>query len=123
MPDPAADHRMVATLDPPLRSGGPYTVRSTSISAEDGDLDRQQWTFGFPAEAPSPGTPEPSPTAATASLNVSPAASPSPSASLPPGTSDTSGGDVLLPIVVALALVALAGVFLVSRGRRSGTRG
>jgi hypothetical protein len=60
MPDPADDHRMVATLDPAL-TAGTYTVRSTSISSEDGDLDRQQWTFGIAVSGPEPATPEPTP--------------------------------------------------------------
>jgi methionine-rich copper-binding protein CopC len=132
MPDPADDHRMVATLDPAL-SAGTYTVRSTSISSEDGDLDRQQWTFGIAVSGPEPSTPEPTPvctdgcngqsTDALATPTPTAASTaPSPSASTPPDATPASGTDAVVPIVAALAIVALGGVFLMTRGRRSGTR-
>jgi copper resistance protein C len=129
LPDPADDHRAIATLDPALTSGT-YTVKSTSISADDGDLDRQQWTFTVNA----PATSEPTPvctdgcngqsTGAPTTPSPSAAASttPAPSASPAPDTSNTSGSDAIIPIVAALVLVALAGAFLVTRGRRSGPR-
>jgi methionine-rich copper-binding protein CopC len=124
MPDPANDHRAVATLDPAL-TAGVYTVKSTSISADDGDLDRQQWTFTV---SPTPictdgcngqntGEPSLSPTPTAA-----PSVASSPSASPPPDTSATSGTDAIVPIIAALAIVAVGGAFLVTRGRRSGTR-
>jgi hypothetical protein len=127
MPDPANNKRAFATLDPALTSGT-YTVKSTSISADDGDLDRQQWTFtvNVPASAASPsaqatGSLEPSPSAAASpSAAVSPA--PSPTASHPPDTSTTSGSDAIVPILAALALVAVGGLLLMSRGRRGGAR-
>ena len=125
MPDPADDRRAVATLDPALTSGT-YTVKSTSISADDGDLDRQQWTFTVNV----PASPEPTPTgqasggpsaAPSPTPTVAPP-SPSPSASQPPDTSNASGADAIVPIIAALVIVALGGLFLMTRGRRSGTR-
>jgi copper resistance protein C len=127
IPDPADDHRMVATLDPALTSGT-YTVRSTSISAEDGDLDRQQWTFTVSV----PATPEPTPvctdgcdgqstTAPTASPTASPSAAASPAASPGPSSPASSGSDVVLPIIAALAIIAILAGILLSRGRRAGS--
>jgi methionine-rich copper-binding protein CopC len=127
MPDSAGSQRMVATLDPALTSGT-YTVRSTSI-ATDGHLERTQWTFTVNV----PASPEPTPTGqASGEPSVAPsltpsappslAPSPSPSASPPPDTSNTSGSDAIVPIIAALAIVALGGVFLMTRGRRSGSR-
>ena len=123
MPDPADDHRMVATLDPALASGT-YTVRSTSISAEDGDLDRQQWTFTVSV----PATPEPTPICTdgcngqstdmpTPSPTATPSAAATPVASPGPSSPSSSGNDVVLPIIVALAIAGI----LLSRGRRAGS--
>ena len=123
MPDPADDHQMVATLDPALTSGT-YTVKSTSISAQDGDVDRQQWTFTVSV----PATPEPTPVCtdecagqpsggSTAVPTAAPSPTVAPSASPSPDTSGASTSDAIIPIIAALALIALAGVFLVGRGR------
>lgn len=133
MPAAAGDQQMVATLDPAV-TDGTYTVRSTSI-ATDGHLERTQWTFTV---APTPtctdgcngqSTGEPSvsappsttPTGATSPTNA-PTGAASPSASPPPDTSNASGSDAIVPIIAALVIVALGGVFLMTRGRRSGTR-
>ena len=127
-PDAANDHRAIAVFEPPLTQGT-YTVKSTSISADDGDLDRQQWTFTVAV----PATPEPTPICTDEcngqpsggpSATPSPTASPlpSPSASAPPTTPTTSGSDAIVPVIAALAIVALGGLFLMDRGRRSGTR-
>lgn len=126
-PDPADDHRIVATLDPALTSGT-YTVRSTSISAEDGDLDRQQWTFTVSV----PATPEPTPVCtdgcdgqSTTPPAPSPTASPSavatPAASPGPSSPASSGSDVVLPIIAALAIITILAGILLSRGRRAGS--
>ena len=124
-PDSAGSQRMVATLDPALTSGT-YTVRSTSI-ATDGHLERTQWTFTVNV----PASPEPTPTGqASSEPSVAPSLTPSavataaasPSPSPPPDTSNSSGSDAIVPIIAALAIVALGGVFLMTRGRRSGSR-
>ena len=127
-PDGSDDHRAVAVFAPALTSGT-YTVKSTSISADDGDLDRQQWTFTVSV----PATPEPTPICTDEcngqpsggpSETPAPTASPvpSPSASPPPTSPTSSGDDAIVPVIAALAIVALGGLFLVNRGRRSGTR-
>jgi len=126
MPDPADDHRIVATLDPALTSGT-YTVRSTSISAEDGDLDRQQWTFTVSV----PATPEPTPICtdgcngqSTTPPSASPSPSPTaaaPSASPGPGSPTSSGSDVVLPIIAGLVIIAIGAGILLARGRRAGS--
>jgi len=42
--DPGNVRRMVARPDAPLENGT-YEVQSTSVSADDGDIERVQWTF------------------------------------------------------------------------------
>ena len=46
-------------------------------------------------------------------------AAPTPSATPGTGTSTGGTGDTTLPIIAALAIVAIAGVLLVTRGRRT----
>jgi methionine-rich copper-binding protein CopC len=111
------------SIDPvPQLAPGVYTVKSTTKSAEDGDIDRKTWQFRVVAPSPSP-TVEPSPTAEPSSTpepTASPTATVAPSASPAPGSSTGSGGDVILPIVAALAIVAIGGSLLLTRGRRAG---
>jgi hypothetical protein len=113
---------------------GTYTVQSLTISAEDGDPDRTTWTFTvFIAAIPTKVLPTLSPTTSpsepTASETPAPAATPSPtlapttSPSATAGPSDPtsgSGSDVLLPIIAALAIVAVGAGFLLLRGRGTG---
>jgi methionine-rich copper-binding protein CopC len=123
--DPENDRRMIARLAPALTEGD-FTVESTSISAEDGDIERLTWTFtvavaatASPSDSPSDGPGlSPSPSAA-ASLSPSPApsANPSPTASPAPGDATSGTGDVLLPIIAALAIVAIGAGFLLQRSR------
>lgn len=125
--DPDEPRRMV--MDPlPDLPEGTYTVRWTTFSAEDGEgPERGSWTFTVTASpAPEP-TPEPTPApAATAVPTTEPTASPEPSAapspSDPPGADPAgSDDDVLIPILLGLALVAVAGGSLLRRrGRTSG---
>jgi hypothetical protein len=130
--DPDDDRRMVARPDAPL-TDGTYTVRSTTVSAEDGDVDRVTWTFTV--AVPATASPTEAPSASTAAPSEAPSASPSPaespsasaspsaapSASPAPTTPTSSGGDVLLPIVVALAIVAVGAGFLLNRNRGRST--
>ena len=117
--DTENDRRMIARFDPALTDGS-FTVESTSISAQDGDIERVSWTFTVavpaspsptPTEAPSASpTAEPSPTA-------TPTASPSPTASPAPTDATSGAGDVLVPILAALAIVAIGAGLLLNRSR------
>jgi methionine-rich copper-binding protein CopC len=120
--DPANDRRM--TIDPvPDLVPGMYTVKSTTKSAADGDIDRKEWTFTVvPAPTPTPtlapsATAAPSVPAALASASPTPNASPAPSGAVD-GTS--GGGDVVLPIIAALAIVGVGGALLLGRRGRTG---
>jgi copper resistance protein C len=121
--DPGDDRRMLARADVPL-TDGTYTVQSTAISAEDGDIERVTWTFtvevaATPAPMPSPtvGASAPPTTSPTpeATPSAAPSASPTPSAE--PSAPTSSTADVLLPIVAALALVLILAGFLLNRSR------
>jgi methionine-rich copper-binding protein CopC len=126
-PDPDNVKRMVIT-DLPELAPGKYTVQWTTVSAEDGELDRGTWSFTVVAAVE---TPSPTPTAtasasaaATASATPAPTVAPTPSPSAAPtDQGNTSGSDVILPIIVGLALVLAAAWFLLSRrGRPSDGR-
>ena len=124
--DPKNARRMVARPATPLGNGA-YDVQSTSVSADDGDIERVQWTFTValaaspsPTEVPSVSvgtSPEasasvaPSPTLAPPSASAAPSPSPAPS----DATSDSS--NAILPIIAALAIVAVGGVYLLNRNR------
>ena len=122
-PDPNDDKRMVIT-DLPELAPGSYEVQWTTVSAEDGELARGTWSFTAAVALKTPGTPEPTATAsaaATASATPEPTASPTPAATPAPTDQTGAGNDVILPIIVALALVLAAAGFLLSRrGRPSG---
>jgi len=124
--DPDNDKTM--RIDPPVLAPGAYEIKSTAFAAHDGALKREVLTFTVNAPSPSP-----SPTPAAPSASAAPYASPSASASAPPsvapspapsagGDASASGGDVILPILAALAVVLLLGVFLL-RGRSRGGGG
>ena len=109
-------------LDAPLGPGD-YQIAWTGI-AVDGHVERG--TVAFTVEAPPPTpepTPSPSPTPepsesvapATAEPTAEPTPAPSPS---PTPVAAASSGDVILPIVVALVVVALGGGYLLSRRGR-----
>jgi methionine-rich copper-binding protein CopC len=132
--DPEDPRRLIARPDTPLTSGA-FTVESTTISAQDGDIDRTKWTFTVAAATssapatsvpPSSGSPEassppPSTTPTASAPSTEPSAAPSPS---PSGGSDTSGSSdssVILPIIAALAIIVIGAAFLLNRSRGSGT--
>lgn len=121
--DPADDRRLVIT-DIPALAPGVYEVRSTTLSAEDDEIDRVTWTFTVVA-APTP-SPTPAPTA-TAAPSPDPTAAPSATAAstpvdheIPTGASDS---DAILPIIAGLAIVLIAGVVLLGRRGRTGRTG
>jgi methionine-rich copper-binding protein CopC len=119
--DPENDRRMVARPDATLTSGA-FTVESTARSA-DGHVERTTWTFSVsipatPSPTPSPSA-APSPTAEPSpSSTASPPPSPSPTPSPAPGDATSGTSDVLLPIIAALAIVAIGAGFLLNRSRR-----
>ena len=97
---------------------GAYEVRWTSI-ADDGDLLRGTVAFTV-APAPSPS---PSPTASAASAAPTPSETPIPSTAPTPlpsaaGTPAGSGGDVILPIIIALVILGAGAVYLLTRRNR-----
>ena len=118
--DPANTKRMTLAL--PVLAPGAYTIRWTTLSADDNEIARGTTTFTVVAPSPSPSaTPVPSASvAASASPSASapPSAAPSPSPSGGTGT-PTSTTDALIPIVAVLVVLALLGLWLLrGRGRR-----
>ena len=130
--DPGNVRRMIARPAPPLGDGA-YEVQSTSVSADDGDIERVQWTFtvalaasASPTEVASPSA-EPTPIctdlcsgqpsggepSSASRASASPAPSPSPA----PGDSASDSSNVLLPIIAALAIVAIGAGYLLNRNR------
>lgn len=121
---------MTFTLASALAPGA-YTIQWTGVAA-DKHVDRGTVAFTVteptPAPAtptPVPATPTPAPTAAPSATAAPATASPAPSiaataapvASATPaaGSAASSGGDVILPIVVALVFVALVAVTLLRK--------
>jgi methionine-rich copper-binding protein CopC len=110
------------TLALPSLDAGTYQVRWTSASAEDGDLDRGTTGFTY-APAPTQSTSPSAPPSATAAASPTPStavasAAPSPSASGQPASTSTS--DLIIPIVVAVILIAGLGYWLLRGRARSG---
>lgn len=129
----AADDKRMVIADLPELAPGTYTVKSTTTSAEDGDIDRKEWTFtvelaptpspslsptSTPTAAPS-ATPASSPAATTPSASPTASATPTPSAG---GGTTGSGGDVILPIIAAAVIVAAIAGYLFTRRDRTPTR-
>jgi copper resistance protein C len=123
----APDDTKKMTLALPSLEPGTYQVRWTSTSALDGDLDRGTTGFTYasavtpsptPSLAPS-ATPGPS-TAVTPSPSAHPSLAPSPSGNGQPASASTA--DLLIPIVVAVILIAGLGYWLLrGRSRTGGT--
>lgn len=112
---------------------GDYEIQWTSV-AVDGHVQRgvlafivSQPTTAPPTLTPAAGSP-PAPASPSAEPSVAPTApttpgptvAPSPAPSPAPAPASASSGDVLLPIVAALALVAVVGAYLLRRSRRVG---
>jgi methionine-rich copper-binding protein CopC len=126
--DPDDPTRLV--IDPvPTLQPGMYEVRWRAASA-DGHAENDTWTFTVVAPTPtkalptSTSSPEPSDGASPSaepspSATREPSAAPSPSASAgPTDPAGSSDGDVILPIIAALAIVLIAAGFLLSRRGR-----
>src|SRR6478735_1633193 len=119
--DPASDQRMVATPASPL-GNGTYTVESTTL-AEDGDIAHSTWTFTVAVAATASAVPS---AAATAASSAAPTATPAtPVATVAPapspsadGSTTGSGGDVILPIIVALVALGAGAAYLLTRRNR-----
>ncbi len=129
----ADDSRRMVIEGVPELAPGEYEVRWTTLSTEDGEVERGTWSFTVTAAATAVPT---LPQAPTALPSVAPTTArtsdPTPPSS--PATSDmptpipssdgaeSASGDVLLPIVAALALVLVAaGLLVTRRGRGTGT--
>jgi methionine-rich copper-binding protein CopC len=117
--DPANDLRMVATPASPL-GNGTFTVESTTL-AEDGDIEHATWTFTVAiaatttpsAAASAASSAAPTSVPATPVATVAPAPSPSGD-----GSTTGSGGDVILPIIVALVALGAGAAYLLTRRNR-----
>jgi len=130
--DPGNVRRMIARPASPLGNGA-YEVQSTSVSADDGDIERVQWTFTVALAASASPTAVASPSAEPTPIctdlcsgqpsggepsSASPAsASPAPSPSPAPGDSSSDSSNVVLPIIAALAIVAIGAGYLLNRNR------
>jgi copper resistance protein C len=116
----AKDGDDTMTLDGLALGAGAYTIEWTSV-ADDGDILRGKLSFAVNAATPAPATASPTASAAAASASSTASATlvatpaPSPSADAAPASSSST--DVLLPIIVALALVAVVGALVLRRNR------
>jgi methionine-rich copper-binding protein CopC len=122
--DPTDD--TVMRLTPPTLDAGAYEIDWTSV-ALDGDLLRGKVHFTVTAPTPSPTVPPsatPSAVASTAPTVAATAApvTPSPAPSAASTTTSASGADVLLPVIVAILLVAVLGAILLRNRAAGGTR-
>lgn len=113
--------KMTINLETPLGPDG-YEVKWVSVG-EDGDLERGTIFFTVAAAPPTPEptsspTPTPVPSAsATPSSEPTPSASSAPSAT-PATVGSASTGDVLIPIIVGLVVVAIGAAYLLRRRGR-----
>ena len=103
---------MTFTLDLALAPGA-YEIKWLSVG-EDTDLERGTISFTV---APAASTASPSPRPTTAPTAAAAAATPSAEPSQT-GDASTEGGDVFLPIIVALIVVGAGAVYLLSRRNR-----
>jgi len=96
---PAKDGDSTMTLGGLDLAAGTYTVKWTS-AAQDGHIERGTFTFTVAEATAAPATPGPT----VASVVAAPA-------------TPASGSDVLLPIVIGLAIVAVVGIAVLRRSR------
>jgi methionine-rich copper-binding protein CopC len=108
---------MYLPLEGPLPVGA-YEIRWTTFSSEDQESDHGTTTFTVAAAlsvAPSPATASPS-AAASVAPSAAPSVAPAPSPSSPPSAPAGSSSDAVIPVVVALIVLAGLGMWLL-RGR------
>jgi methionine-rich copper-binding protein CopC len=120
----AGDAKTMRLALPSTLAPGAYTVRWTTKSALDGDLDHGTTTFTLVAAAsaaPSAAPSQPAPSASTAPSSAAVSAAPSPAPSAPPTTSATSTTDAVIPVIVVLIALASLGLWFM-RGRSRGAR-
>jgi methionine-rich copper-binding protein CopC len=119
--DPAKS--TVMRMTPPTLDPGAYEIDWTSV-ATDGDLLRGKVHFTVEAPTPSPtpaATATPS-AAASAVASPPPSPTPSPAPSAAPAPASASGTDVILPVLVAIIVIAALGARLLRRRNVGGTR-
>jgi hypothetical protein len=119
--DPENDARMA--IDPPDLAPGEYKIEWRAF-ASDGHQELGTYTFTVTA-APTPTPPPPTPSAQvsaapTAAPSSPPPGTESPNPSAGPDTEPTAGtGDVLIPILAAVVLIAVLGGYLLTRRRQT----
>jgi len=124
--DESAPDERTMTVDLPGLAPGAYEVRWTTLSTEDGELERGTYVFTVAAATSSPPpshvpTSTVAPSSSAASLvpqSPTPVPTPiptTPSPSQPPGTQPTDAAQLVLPVIV---VVVLAGVLMLRLARR-----
>ena len=122
--DTAANQRTMR-VELPALAPGEYEVRWVTLSTEDDEIERGTYTFTVIALTPSPSaSPTTSATTTSPPSSASPAPSSSPSGTPTPSPSPSpaasaDAGQMVVPIVVALIVVAGIGVWVL---RRQGAR-
>jgi copper resistance protein C len=111
-PDPADPTRIVFGEFELVMPSTTYTIEWTSV-ADDGDILRG--TITFTVTEPPPSTSPSLEPSATVAPSASPSPSPTPAATPEPAGGSDDSGAVLIPIVVALALVVGGAVWLMRR--------
>jgi copper resistance protein C len=103
------------TADLPQLPAGQYTVLWTAVTADDKAVERGTYHFNVGA-ATSPGaSPAASTTASPRPSSASPA--PSPAASAGSTQNTGSGNDLLVPLAIAVVIVAAIAAYFVYRNR------
>jgi methionine-rich copper-binding protein CopC len=115
---PEADGASEIRLDGLTLAPGAYTIRWTA-AADDGHIERGTTTFTIAEPTAPPATAGAAPSATPSASPPAPSAgaAPTPAPSAGPTDPAASGGDVLLPIVAALALVGVIGFLVLRRSR------
>jgi len=116
----AADDK-VMRMTPPTLQPGAYEIDWTSV-ALDGDLLRGKVAFTVTAPTPT-DAPTTTPSAAaspTSTASAVPTPSPAPSAA--PTPTSSSGADAIVPVLVAIVLIAVLGAWLLRGRMRGGPR-
>jgi methionine-rich copper-binding protein CopC len=116
----AADDK-VMRMTPPTLQPGAYEIDWTSV-ALDGDLLRGKVAFTVTAPTPT-DAPTTTPSAAASPTSTASAVpTPSSAPSVPPTPTSTSGADAIVPVLVAIVLIAVLGAWLLRGRMRGGPR-